>query len=126
MRTVLLAAILLGVIAGLSLFAQESGKRHETPPRPTYSVEDSIRGAKSYKPAAGYIPDEATAVKVAEAVLIPIYGEQNIVSQRPFKASLRGRTWTIVGTLKPGLVGGTAILKLSKDDGRILFVTHTQ
>jgi hypothetical protein len=37
------------------------------------------------KLAAPVIPDEKTAVAVAEAVLIPIYGEERVRKERPFK-----------------------------------------
>ena len=43
-------------------------------------------------PAGGYVPDALTAVKIAEAVLVPVYGEQKIASERPFKAKLDGET----------------------------------
>lgn len=93
-----------------------------TAPRPT--LEDTLRGVKSYKPKQGFVPDAVTATRIAEAVLIPIYGESQIASQRPFKATLRGDIWTVSGTLDPNFVGGAAIVRLSKSDGRILFVTH--
>ena len=81
-------------------------------------------------PGAGYVPDAVTAVKIAEAVLIPVYGEQKIASERPFKAKLDGDVWTVDGTLycADGKIdmcpGGTARVKLSKNDGRILSVIH--
>jgi hypothetical protein len=84
-------------------------------------------------PRTGYVPDEATAVKVAEAVLVPIYGEQHIISERPFTAVLYGDIWTVTGTLncadgKGGTtricVGGVAEIKLSATDARILSVHH--
>jgi len=81
-------------------------------------------------PAGGYVPDALTAVKIAEAVLVPVYGEQKIASERPFKAKLDGDVWTVDGTLycadgKIGVCpGGTATVKLSKNDARILFMIH--
>ena len=33
----------------------------------------------------GYVPNAETAVKIAEAVLIPIYGEKQVVAERPLK-----------------------------------------
>jgi hypothetical protein len=81
-------------------------------------------------PAGGYVPDAATAVKIAEAVLVPVFGEQKISSERPFTAKLEGDVWTVDGTLycadgKIGLCpGGTARVRLSKNDGRILFMIH--
>ena len=87
-------------------------------------------GKDGYKPPNGYVPDAATAVKIAEAVLIPAYGEQKITSERPFKATLDGGVWTVAGTLYCGdgksesCNGGTAMVKLSKDDARVLFMIH--
>ena len=50
-------------------------------------------------PKKGYVPDSATAVKVAEAVLIPVYGQDKIESQRPFTAKLKDDVWTVSGTV---------------------------
>lgn len=83
-----------------------------------------------YPPLNGYVPDAATAVKIAEAVLVPVYGEEKIISERPFKATLKGNVWTVTGSLycgdgKLGLCpGGAATVKLSKDDARVFFMIH--
>ncbi len=84
-------------------------------------------------PKDGFVPDSMTAIKVAEAVLIPVYGKDKIDSERPFKATLDNGVWTVDGTLhcsdgKGGVtthcVGGTAEVKLSKADGRVLWMIH--
>ena len=90
--------------------------------------------AQSYTPKkAGFVPDSATAVIVAEAVLIPVYGKEKIESERPFNATLENGVWTVDGTLhcsdgKGGVTtlcpGGTAEVKLSKADGRVLKMIH--
>ena len=36
------------------------------------------------RPANGFVPDETTATKIAEAVLIPVFGEKRIAAGRPF------------------------------------------
>ncbi len=36
-----------------------------------------------YKPAQGFVPNETTAIKVAEAIWLPIYGVGIYVSIRP-------------------------------------------
>jgi hypothetical protein len=88
---------------------------------------------QGYKPNAGYVPDSETAVKIAEAVLIPVYGKEKIESERPFKATIENGVWTVSGTLRCSdgkggtttmCVGGTAEVKLSKTDGRILKMIH--
>ncbi|MBZ5507634.1 MAG: YbbC/YhhH family protein [Acidobacteriia bacterium] len=80
----------------------------------------------SYQPKAGFVPNAETAVKVAEAVLIPVYGEK-VLSERPFKATLEGDVWTVEGTLHcgaPRCNGGTAEVKISKSTGQILHMIH--
>ena len=89
--------------------------------------------AQSYTPKDGFVPDSATAVKIAEAVLIPVYGKEKIESERPLKAKLENGVWTVDGTLhcrdskgqeSQLCVGGAAEVKLSKADGRILRMSH--
>jgi|SRR5882762_12847 hypothetical protein len=81
----------------------------------------------SVRPQDGFVPDAKTAVKIGEAVLIPVYGEKQIDSERPFIAKLHGDVWTVAGTLNcgaPQCDGGTAVVKISKTSGQILFMTH--
>jgi len=78
----------------------------------------------SYKPKAGYVPDAGTAVLIAEAILTPIYGADQIHNERPFRATLQGQIWFVRGSLPPGYDGGVAEVEISKDDGRILRVMH--
>jgi len=92
------------------------------------------QSAVSYKPPSGFVPDSKTAVAIAEAVLIPVYGKEHIESERPFGATLRQDVWTIAGTLycpdgKGGVktedcAGGVAVVKISKNDGRVLYMLH--
>jgi hypothetical protein len=44
--------------------------------------------AQSHTPKDGFVPDSTTAIKVAEALLIPAFGKDKIESERPFKATL--------------------------------------
>jgi len=78
----------------------------------------------SVKPEAGFIPNQVTATRVAEAILIPIYGQEQIESERPFSAQLNENTWKVEGHLAPGVDGGVAEVWLDKRDGRILRVSH--
>lgn len=78
------------------------------------------------QPKAGYVPNEATAVAIAEAVLIPIYGEAEIVADRPYRARLTDGIWKVSGTLPPNTLGGTAVALIARDDGRIVRVFHEQ
>ena len=90
---------------------------------------NSTEKAVGVCPVQACVPDEKTAVRIAEAVLIPVYGEKHIKSERPFTARLEGDRWVVQGSLpkaKPGelIVGGTAMAEINKQDGRILAVYH--
>jgi hypothetical protein len=78
----------------------------------------------SYKPKNGFVPDEKTAIRIAEAVLTPIYGEKQIKSEEPFSANLHDGIWTVEGSIAEGVEGGVAIIKISKANGAIVSVTH--
>ncbi|MBZ5663186.1 MAG: YbbC/YhhH family protein [Acidobacteriia bacterium] len=88
---------------------------------------------QGYKPTSGYVPDSRTAVRIAEAVLIPVYGERQIEAERPFTASLKNGIWTVTGTLrcpdgKGGTTtscdGGVAEVRISKNDAQIIYMLH--
>jgi hypothetical protein len=78
----------------------------------------------SYVPDHGFVPDTATAVNIAIAVLSPIYGESKIKAEAPFVATLKDGVWTVVGTLPAGLKGGVAEIEISKATGTILRASH--
>ena len=80
----------------------------------------------NYKPEQGYVPDEETAIKIAVAIWIPIYGKEQIESEKPYKAVLRDDVWYITGSLPKGWIGGVAEAEIAKDDGRILRISHGQ
>lgn len=88
------------------------------------SVLAADEGRHRFEPAAGVVPDEATAVKIAVAVWEPIYGAKNIARQKPYRAKLIDGVWTVEGTLPKKRVGGVALVEISKSDGRILRITH--
>jgi len=84
--------------------------------------------AHSYVPDSGFVPNAATAIRIAEAIWIPIYGEAQIEGERPFTATLKDGLWTVTGSLHaaPGLeaIGGVALAEIARRDGRILRVSH--
>src|SRR6185312_747571 len=90
----------------------------------------ALSWGQSDSPKNGYVPDETTAIRVAEAVFIPIYGEKHVRSERPFQAKLKGDVWTVKGSLpkppKPGdvVVGGTMVAEIERTTGCIKAVYH--
>jgi hypothetical protein len=83
----------------------------------------------SYRPDEGYVSDAATAIRIAEAVLISIYGEEQIRSELPLKAILKNGVWLVEGSTPPYVLGhqfkgGVAVAEIAKEDGRIIRVSH--
>jgi hypothetical protein len=77
----------------------------------------------SFKPQAGFVPNEATAIRIAEAVWLPIYGV-GIYDNKPFGAKLNGDSWVVEGTLPEYMHGGAPYAEISRIDGRIIRVSH--
>ena len=76
-------------------------------------------------PKDGFVPDARTAIKTALAVWEPIYGEDTIAREKPFRARLRTNSiWMVEGSLPEGAVSGVAVAEIAKHDGRILRVSH--
>jgi hypothetical protein len=57
------------------------------------------------KPKGGFVPDAATAIKIAVAVWTPIYGARRIEAEKPFRAQLRDGVWTVEGFMPPNPSG---------------------
>jgi hypothetical protein len=66
-------------------------------------------------------------------VPIPVYGKNQIESERPFGATLQHDVWTVGGTLRcpdgkggvtPQCDGGAAVVTISKKDARVLSMIH--
>ncbi len=82
----------------------------------------------TYDPKNGFIPDDRTAIAVAEAICQPFYGKERVEAERPFKATIENEVWTVRGSLPEGghVMGGALLVRIAKKDGRILELTHEQ
>jgi NTF2 fold immunity protein len=82
---------------------------------------------KFYDRKNGFVPDKVTAEKIAEIVLLNIYGE-GIKRQKPFIVKLKdNKIWIIQGCWNSkdiNLKAGVAYMEIQKSDGKILKVTH--
>lgn len=80
---------------------------------------------KGFIPANGVVPDEATAIKLAEAIWFPIYG-YSIYTKEPFVAEYdeKTKTWYVCGTLPANTLGGVPEIKINKTDGKVLYINH--
>lgn len=78
----------------------------------------------NYRPPQGLVPDADTAIAIAVAVWTPIYGKEQIASEKPYKATLANGKWTVTGSLPKGWKGGVALAVITKSDGQVLRVIH--
>lgn len=95
-------------------------------------IEDSNLSSKDYSeyksitPKEGFVPTAEVAVKLANTVLIQLYGIDNIKEQNPFSVNLEDNIWIIEGYLDENKQGGVAYLEIDKQTGQIRKVVHTK
>jgi hypothetical protein len=80
---------------------------------------------KGYMPDEGFVPDVKTAIKIAKAVWVPIYGEKNLLWRRYAIRLVDDSVWVIEGGNTLGMNGGGPFIRIDKWKGTILEVTHT-
>lgn len=79
----------------------------------------------SFIPEAGMVPDAEAAIRIAEAVWLPVYGA-DISTSKPFRAELRAGVWYVQGTLPPNVVGGVPHARIDQRTGAVRGIMHTQ
>ena len=79
---------------------------------------------KIFECNGGVVADEETAIRIAEAILSPIYGEKAIRGQRPYQVTLKDGKWTVNGTVPPGFVRGSFHIVILQSDGRVLEIRY--
>ena len=85
-----------------------------------------VKKTHSFTPKDGFVPDKASAIAIAYAVAVPIYGKKEMDAELPFRAELKDGVWMVLGTMHcANCDGGTLVMEIDKQTARILFVTHT-
>ena len=72
----------------------------------------------------GYVPNAATAIRIAVAVWEPLYGKEQIAGERPFHATLTSGVWHVTGSLPRLMPGGVAEANIRRSDGKVLRIMH--
>ena len=75
-------------------------------------------------PDQGPVPSEAAAIRIAIKLWSPIYGADHIAREKPYHTTLKHGIWTVSGSIPARAVGGAAVLKIRKSDGKILLLSH--
>jgi hypothetical protein len=91
------------------------------------SVRHQIKTSHSFIPKNGFVPDKDTAMAIAYAVAVPVYGKKDMDEESPFRTELKAGVWTVLGTLHcESCDGGTLIMQIDKTSGKILFMSHSK
>jgi hypothetical protein len=88
-----------------------------------YAQQKSNDKILGYIPKDGFVPNKITAIRIAISVCLPIYGDA-IYKEKPFDAVLKNGIWIVEGSLPKGYIGGVAVIRIQKKDGKILSVIH--
>jgi len=90
-----------------------------------YLACTTVRNMKSENNFS-YVPNEETAIKIAEAIWYPIYGSK-IENSKPYKAHIKDKdslVWIVEGILPKGMKGGVPYIEINRSDCKILTVSH--
>jgi NTF2 fold immunity protein of polymorphic toxin system component len=80
---------------------------------------------KVFECNGGVVADKETAIRIAEAILSPVYGEKAIREQQPYQVTLKDGKWTVDGTATPpGHFGGRFHIVILQSDGRVLEIGY--
>lgn len=114
-RLIIAAVVLMRIVAAPTLLGQTPA-RVLVPPK--LSEDDRYP-----LPKEGLVPDRETAVKIAEAVLFRLYGEDSIKGQRPYAVKEDDYIWWISGTLPEDNFGQVFNIGISKHTAAVLRLT---
>ncbi len=70
------------------------------------------------------IKNKETAISIAESILFPIYGKNNIEQQKPYDVIEINHNWFIKGHLPEGMKGGTFFIIINSFNGEVLELKH--
>jgi hypothetical protein len=88
----------------------------------TKPTRHDFHALHGYRPQGGWVPNSATAIAVARALGVAAYGDESIEMREPLVAELHGDTWVVIGNLPEKFNGGPLLIRLSRIDGRVLFL----
>jgi len=119
---VIAASVMIGAICYRTTISAQT-----VTPTSSLRPEEVPKWIQEYRvplPKEGLVPDKETAIKIAEVVLFRLYGEENIIAQRPYKVKKDDDIWWISGTLKPNELGSAFNIAISKQTSAILHLEH--
>ena len=116
-----------GVCVAGALYGEATDYDMVTEAQATRWVERAKKNGRANVPASKEaVPTKETAIALAIAVWVPIYGKEHIAKEAPYQAIRVDDCWFVTGSLPKGAIGGTAIAVIKNADGRFLLITHEQ
>lgn len=86
----------------------------------TGEVNISIAASKGF-----VVSDEGTARKIAEAIWLPIYGKDVVLSQKPYNVTLQcDSLWIVEGVLNDKVLGGALLIEIRARNCEVIRVIH--
>lgn len=79
---------------------------------------------RTFRPDSGVVGDSITAIQLGEVYISHIFGASILKLQLPLEARLEGEHWRVNGVLPPNHLGGVAVVRISREDGRIIQIFH--
>ncbi len=104
-------------VIAIMILSSRSGDGQASPPNP------SPPSKKEGKPRIDIDLDKESAIKIAEIVLVRVYGE-SVLGERPWHVSKTGSVFKIEGTLHNDTNGGVATMEIDKANGQVLSIIH--
>ena len=76
----------------------------------------------------GVIRDRKTAIKVAESILMSVYGRERVEREQPFIAELDDGNWYVYpkSNKRPIVFGGGFHITLSQKDARVIEIGYDE
>jgi len=112
---IVIGFFLMGIMSAPILLGQTPGS---TP----ISTKDLSGNDRYPLPKEGLVPDKETAIKIAEAVLVRVYGD-GITRQRPYVVREDDYIWWISGTLPKDHFGQVFNIGISRHTAAVLRLT---
>jgi hypothetical protein len=113
---------LMGIALGI-LFEKNNDEYIDHP-----GISILLRVNSGVVPDGGFVPDKNTALRIAKAVWLPIYGKRKLMWTK-YQIKLDNDIWYIeclnMIHLFFGVSGGGPFIKIDKNTGTILDVSHT-
>lgn len=75
-----------------------------------------------------YVPNQQTAIRIAEAVLVGQFGEARVSAQLPLQVRSTSKDlWLVEGTIRNGLeIGGNFGVWINKHTGCVKVIEHAK